>query len=241
MSEHPSVVQALASVMAEVQSVGKDGKNTQQGYSFRGIDGVVNAVGPALRKHGVVIIPTLLESSYRDIEVGQKRTLMREVTVTVRYTIHGPAGDTLEGTVVGESMDSGDKGTAKAFSVAYRTFLLQALTIPTHQPDPDEQSYERSEAVYEDPAVPGLRSSIEGAISKLSDGEKAALKAWFAEQQLPPVRRMNAVQCSAVLDHLMALPVEGAGDQSPSIARADEGSADVATPAPPEHEGSGDE
>jgi hypothetical protein len=232
---HPTVVQALAAVMAEVQSVGKDGKNTQQGYNFRGIDGVVNAVGPALRKHGVVIIPTLLESSYRDIEVGKNRTLMREVTVTVRYTIHGPAGDTLEGTVVGESMDSGDKGTAKAFSVAYRTFLLQALTIPTHQPDPDEQSYERSEAVpQEDPAVPGLRSSIEAAIGRLDDEQKAALKEWFVEQQLPAVRRLNAVQAAAVIDHLMALEVEGAGDQSLSEA----GSARVAsTPAPPEHEG----
>lgn len=140
----PTVVQALAAVMAEVQAVGKDGTNTQQGYSFRGIDGVMNAVGPALRKHGVVIVPTLEDATYRDVEVGRNRTLMREVTVRVRYTVHGPAGDTLEGVVVGESMDSGDKGTAKAFSVAYRTFLLQALTIPTHQPDPDEQTYERA-------------------------------------------------------------------------------------------------
>lgn len=142
----PTVVQALAAVMAEVQAVGKDGTNTQQGYSFRGIDGVMNAVGPALRKHGVVIVPTLEDATYRDVEVGRNRTLMREVTVRVRYTVHGPAGDTLEGVVIGESMDSGDKGTAKAFSVAYRTFLLQALTIPTHQPDPDEQTYERATA-----------------------------------------------------------------------------------------------
>jgi hypothetical protein len=207
--------------------------NTQQGYNFRGIDGVVNAVGPALRKHGVVIIPTLLESNYRDIEVGKNRTLMREVTVTVRYTIHGPAGDTLEGTVVGESMDSGDKGTAKAFSVAYRTFLLQALTIPTHQPDPDEQSYERSEAVYEDPAVPGLRSSIEAAIGRLDEPQKQSLKEWFVEQQLPAVRRLNAAQAAAVIDRLMAIEVEGAGGDP-----SESGSDVVATaPAPSEHEG----
>lgn len=200
-AEHPTVVQALASVMAEVQSVGKDGKNTQQGYNFRGIDGVVNAVGPALRKHGVVIIPTLLESNYRDIEVGKNRTLMREVTVTVRYTIHGPAGDTLEGTVVGESMDSGDKGTAKAFSVAYRTFLLQALTIPTHQPDPDEQSYERSEAA---PPVPGFRSSLTNAIAGLTDAEREALRTWVAEQGLPDrPSLMNEEQASRVVEFIL--------------------------------------
>ena len=55
----------------------------------------------------------------------------------------------------------------------------------------------------EDPAVPGLRSSIEGAIAKLDDEQKAALKEWFASEQLPAVRRMNADQCSRVLDHLM--------------------------------------
>lgn len=176
MTDHPTVVQALASVMAEVQSVGKDGKNTQQGYNFRGIDGVVNAVGPALRKHGVVIIPTLLESSYRDIEVGKNRTLMREVTVTVRYTIHGPAGDTIEGVVVGESMDSGDKGTAKAFSVAYRTFLLQALTIPTHQPDPDEQVYERAAT----PVVDEWNAAMaKQHLLRLAEGDRVkAAQAW---------------------------------------------------------------
>lgn len=150
----PSIQQALAAVMTDVQAVGKDGQNTSQNYAFRGIDGVMNAVGPALRTHGVVIIPTVIDSNYRDVEVGKNRTLMREVTVTVRYTAWGPAGDSISGVVCGESMDSGDKGTAKAFSVAYRTFLLQALTIPTHQPDPDEQSYERSAADESEPQHP---------------------------------------------------------------------------------------
>lgn len=55
----------------------------------------------------------------------------------------------------------------------------------------------------EDPAVPGLRSSIEGAIGKLDDEAKAALKAWFEANDLPPVRKMNQAQCDRVLDHLL--------------------------------------
>lgn len=172
MSEHPSVIQALAAVMAEVQAVGKDGHNSSQNYAFRGIDGVMNAVGPALRKHGVVIVPTVLDSNYRDVEVGKNRTLMREVTVTVMYTVHGPAGDEITGVVCGESMDSGDKGTAKAFSVAYRTFLLQALTIPTHQTDPDEQSYERSAAGV-DEVVWNARMVKAELVNILGDRDKA--------------------------------------------------------------------
>lgn len=43
-------------------------------------------------------------------------------------------------------MDSGDKATAKAMSVAFRTALLQALCLPTDEIDPDAESYERSSA-----------------------------------------------------------------------------------------------
>ncbi len=41
-------------------------------------------------------------------------------------------------------MDGGDKATAKAMSVAFRIALLQALALPTSEPDPDSSSYERS-------------------------------------------------------------------------------------------------
>lgn len=144
MTRDQDVIGAWAKVMTEVQSVGKDGTNTQQGYRFRGIDGVMNAVGPALRKHGVVIVPTVEEANYREVEVGAKRTLQRECTVKVRYTVYGPSGGWFSGTVYGEALDSGDKATAKAHSVAYRTFLLQSLTIPTDDPDPDQHTVERS-------------------------------------------------------------------------------------------------
>jgi len=47
---------------------------------------------------------------------------------------------------VAESMDSGDKATAKAMSVAFRTALLQTLCLPTDESDPDADSYVRSAA-----------------------------------------------------------------------------------------------
>lgn len=139
-----TVTQALLAVMEEVRAVGKDGHNQQQNYPFRGIDGVVNAVGPALRKHGVLVVPELEAASYRDCLVGQKQTPQRECTVKVNYTFYGPAGDHITASVPGEALDSGDKSTAKAMSVAYRICLLQALTIPTHEADPDESSPERA-------------------------------------------------------------------------------------------------
>ena len=65
------------------------------------------------------------------------------MVVKVTYRVYGPSGDSIHGKVAAEAMDFGDKAIAKAMSVAYRTFLLQALTIPTDEPDPDSESYER--------------------------------------------------------------------------------------------------
>lgn len=152
----PSIFVALAAAKKAIMAVGKTGRNTQQNYNFRGIDDVVNAAAPELDKQGVITAPMLQKIDYTTVEVGQKRTPMAHVRVEVLYRFHGPAGDHLDVIVPGESMDSGDKATAKAMSVAYRIALLQALNLPTSDPDPDTQSYERSPAqARQEEAAPG--------------------------------------------------------------------------------------
>lgn len=163
-TEPQTIVRALASVMEDVRSVHKGDTNVVQGFKFRGIDAVVNAVGPALRTHGVIVTPDIESVDYGTVEVGRNRTQMGHVRVKVRYTFHGPAGDSLSCSVAAESMDAGDKATAKAMSVAFRTALLQALCLPTDEPDPDSAVYDRSPA-----GMP-------------SDGQQAPP----ADQQVPP-------------------------------------------------------
>lgn len=137
-----NVYEAFSNVMGDVRAIEKSDRNTQQGFTFRGIDAVMQAVGPVLRKHNVTIIPTA-EELRSETYTTSKGTSMRNVTVTMRYTVFGPGGDYFTGTVYGEAADSGDKAVTKAQSVAYRTFLLQALTVPTGDTDPDAESHER--------------------------------------------------------------------------------------------------
>ena len=140
------IAQALSEIMKAVGGIAKKDKNTAQGFNFRGIDSVVNAVSPALQKFGVVVIPSVEEYEYQTVEIGRNRTAMGHVKVKVSYTFIGANGDAIKATVVGEAMDSGDKATAKAMSVAFRTALLQSLSLPTDEVDPDAHSYERSSA-----------------------------------------------------------------------------------------------
>lgn len=141
-----NVIEAIAAVMRDVTFVGKDGYNEHNKFNFRGIDGTVNALGPVFRKHGLVVIPRLVKATHDQVETGARRTLMNWTRVEVAFAFYGPGGalDTVEAITPGESFDSGDKGTAKAMSVAFRTALLQAFALPTQERDPDADSHEVS-------------------------------------------------------------------------------------------------
>lgn len=140
--------QVVAAIKASVGAVGKTSRNQDQGYDFRGVDAVVNAVAPVLNEHGVIVAPVSTVAHHRDVRTSRDKPA-RECTVTVTYRWTGPAGDSMDTQVTGEAMDQGDKGAAKAMSVAYRICLLQTLNLPTHERDPDQDTYEREDGSAE--------------------------------------------------------------------------------------------
>jgi hypothetical protein len=162
MSENPSIQIALAAVMRDVDHVAKSDRNTHQNFSFRGIDAVLNAVGPALRKHSVIVLPNVTNVAHQIIETANGKSAYH-VLATVEYRFIGPAGDSLTATVVGEAMDYGDKAVPKAMSVAFRTALLQSLALPTDEPDPDSETFERGAASGERNDFPALLAAIKAA------------------------------------------------------------------------------
>lgn len=149
-AEPASIYARLVRVMRSVQSVSKDDFNTHQKFNFRGIDAVVNAVGPALREHEVIVMPTVQQVEYAAVTTSNNKAATA-TRLLVTYTFYGPDGDSASTTVAGEAWDHGDKATPKAMSVAMRIALLQALALPTDQPDPDHDTYEQ--AAYQDPAA----------------------------------------------------------------------------------------
>ncbi|WP_405676723.1 ERF family protein [Streptomyces sp. NBC_01511] len=140
---------AWSRVMGEVRGVSKGnwyGKaNTSGSYQFRGVDSALNAFGPACRLHGVLVLPIRTETAYRDVKTSGGKP-SRECTATVTYRIIGPTGDSIEVQSAGESMDSADKGTAKALSTALRSLLFLGGLVPTNDADPDASNVERGEA-----------------------------------------------------------------------------------------------
>lgn len=134
------VHEAMTQVMRDVNALGKNQKNTHQGFQFRGIDDVMQVFGPAMRKHGLRCVPIGAVSTQGEKQV--KNGVSKTVDLIVSYRWFGPDGSHFDSQVAAESFDSGDKATAKAMSVALRTLFLQAFCLPTSEPDPDSYSYE---------------------------------------------------------------------------------------------------
>ncbi len=142
MTEKMNVDEAITAVMRDVTHLGKNQKNSHQGFNFRGIDDVMNIVGPSMRKHGLKAYPRLLPEFTREGTKPTKNSTAKTVDIVVEVVWRGPDGSELVSRVAAESFDSGDKATAKAMSVALRTAYLQTLCLPTDEPDPDSFSYE---------------------------------------------------------------------------------------------------
>lgn len=141
----PGIYKALAAVMADVDHVSKRDRNEHQKFMFRGIDAVVNAVGPALRKHKVIVTPDVERVEYMPVTTTNNKAASA-CRVVVSYTFHASDGSSITTKVAGEAWDHGDKATPKAMSVAFRTALLQALALPTDEPDPDATTFEQVRA-----------------------------------------------------------------------------------------------
>lgn len=213
MSDKPTVVEALSAAMAEVQAVGKNSRNTEQGYNFRGIDAVVNAVGPVLKKHGVIVLPEVLDATFRDVRTTKDKPA-RECTVKVRYRFYGPAGDFIDAVVPGESLDFSDKGAAKAMSVAYRIVLLQALCIPTDEPDPDSQALERSNEGAGSPEAIELFAAVMDAKTK-----SQLRAAWEAVRDARAEGRINEREAVQLNNHVKRRQSEVTDDSTDDTQR----------------------
>lgn len=131
-------------VRREIRAINKGSEYNERGtrYNYRAADTVVQYFGPVTIKHGVNVIPFKTETTYGTKQTKSGST-MRECSVTVTWHIIGPKGDILPAQTSGEALDTSDKSTTKAQTVALRNLLLNGGLIPTGERDPDADRIER--------------------------------------------------------------------------------------------------
>lgn len=134
------VYKAISAVQGELAKTGisKDGVNTAQNYKFRGIDQVYGALAPLLAKHGLCVIPRVIDRqmhervTIKEYNGQKKESVLFYVTVHAEFDfVSAKDGSKHTAATYGEAMDSGDKATNKAMSAAYKYAAFMTFAIPT--------------------------------------------------------------------------------------------------------------
>ena len=136
-TKSPAIYAALNAIMADIGSIGKERQNQQQHFMFRGIDQVMNTLKPLLAKHHVNIIPEVVDMKREERRSGSGGTLMYSI-LTVKHHFVATDGSEVVSTTIGEGMDSGDKASNKAMSIAFKYACFQVFCIPTEEMTKDD-------------------------------------------------------------------------------------------------------
>lgn len=137
----PMIYSALAKANKAIGAIAKGSKNQQQGFMFRGIDDVYNELHAILADCEIFIVPEVVSYDVSERQVRNGVVLFTRATIRHHFTTSD--GSSVTTTVVGEAMDSGDKGMNKTMSIALKYALFQLFTIPTkEEKDPEAKSYE---------------------------------------------------------------------------------------------------
>lgn len=135
---------SLAKKLSEVgraigYGVPKDGRNAAQGYDYTSAARVSITVGPELAARRVAV-STAIDVIHREAFPNAKGNRQHHIVLRVTMTfVDGDGGETLSVQAIGEGVDSGDKASAKAMTMAVKYAYVQAFTLAMGEdPEADE-------------------------------------------------------------------------------------------------------
>jgi hypothetical protein len=128
----------LCAAQAELAGTGiaKESHNKFDNYKYRGIDAVLNTIGPLLARHELLLVPSVKKVQVIPGMSSQGKP-QNHATVWMNFTFYDVSGESITHPFVGEAIDRSDKAINKAETAAYKYFLFQTFSIPLHGEDGD--------------------------------------------------------------------------------------------------------
>lgn len=120
----------LAEARRDLPAVGKDSRNEKQGFNYRGIDAVIDAVGPILARHGInpevryELVTLVADHTTKNNDVWYRAVVDCEVRLIAED------GSYITHRAVGMGLDNMDKAVNKAMSGAYKYAITHGLMLP---------------------------------------------------------------------------------------------------------------
>jgi hypothetical protein len=202
-----SVYQAISNVTAELarSGIGKTKRNAAQGFSYRGVDDVMQALAWALPRCGLTMTPRVVGRTERAAPSKSGGTIYSVILDVEWDLVSVVDGSRTVVRVHGEAMDAGDKATTKALSAAYKYAAVLAFSIPLEGiEDADAHTPEAGAAQAVVPAAVPMtcaQSDWTWGIEALGF-QVAHAEAFVVSKGRPHPAEMTSEQRRAVLDYL---------------------------------------
>lgn len=182
MTAKTTIAAKLAAAIGEVDRIGKDGTNSHFKYTYTSAEQVYRVVRKPPLDQGLVVIPSVAES-----------TTQGQTTVTKLHLrlIDTETGESIEAFWMGEGQDKGDKGPYKAATGGMKTWLKHLFLLPADDDPEGDTSTDAGPLPY------GL-PRLEQAGVRMAKAEKAAVGEWvFNGTETPDPDRLRIA-----IDHI---------------------------------------
>lgn len=200
-----SAAASLAAVLSELPAIGKNrnAPGSMGGYAFRSIEDITAALKPLLAKHGLTVVPTIIDRRDSERSIGNNR-IMFVTDLLIRFTFVADDGSTVEASMWGQGTDMGDKAPQKAVTAAFKSMLSVALCISDAESDAEQ---------YDVPVMERPRPAAKSRIDPIREAVKAAgLAEWARDNFDWP---WTDTACDAIEYKL----VESGSDVPPDVRR----------------------
>ena len=201
----PAIHPAIIAVMGSIGAIGKDRRNKEQGFQYRGIDDVYNALQPAMVAAKMYMVPEVI-SAERGHGKSKNGTDFNELFLRVRvHFISAVDGSEVVAEVEQEARDYADKASGKALSMAVKYAAFTVFCIPTEEPESDAAHIEGKAETRTtspatngngkppaDPAAAEYRKTVEQLLADKQHGWSADIRAAVLAL-VAPKRQQDAI------------------------------------------------
>jgi len=182
MEPNTHIAKAMHCILSDCKKVEKNGTNPAQKYKYAKAEDVTAAIKPLLIKHGVIVTPETIRCDIMPAGKTKNGTPMFLTTVLIKFTFtHAESGESMSGTVPGQGLDMGDKGSNKAVTGAMKYMLMNAIMTAADGADAEADPVADQER--EPSPAPDNTERIIARIVELEHGVYGLAKAWLAARK----------------------------------------------------------
>lgn len=135
-----NILLKLAAIRNDIEPLAKDGRNEKQNYGFLSDKQITQVVGELLQKHNVLVTHSDSITTETQYQTANGSTMFL-ITIKLDYAFNDvDTGEKVEGSVVGQGADTGDKGVYKAITGAFKYLYVKTFNIPVAD-DPERDNY----------------------------------------------------------------------------------------------------